>query len=358
MLAPDPCVSPAAYRAETSAILRQRLAVAMGLFALFMGVGTFFEVAYYPERMRDAVLLYSLEAGIALAGVVLCRSQRFHDWSEWVAVGVGVGELACICTYHAMVGAQAERVATILGCVLNLLSVLCPWGWLAQAATAVGAVVSFAAASPFLVTADALVFPGHGPPLRGHDVGLGGVLPRPLSLRGVRARRAPDGGGADRRRARAHRETLSRRLGQTDVLDQVNELTRDALACDWSTLYLFDPRRNVYWLASNVGSPPDVQSELAQLEFPPDSLSLLGALRPGELIEIADADAQPWVPVELMRRLAVASALYAPVVRGDQIIGVLVVGLRAAARRLLEPAAPARARHRARRPRRRSRTCA
>ena len=73
-------------------------------------------------------------------------------------------------------------------------------------------------------------------------------------------------------------ETLSRRLGQPDVLDQVNQLTREALACDWSSLYLFDPRRGVYWLASNVGSPPDVQAELAQLEFPPDSLSLLQAL--------------------------------------------------------------------------------
>jgi signal transduction histidine kinase len=52
----------------------------------------------------------------------------------------------------------------------------------------------------------------------------------------------------------------------------------------------------------------------------------LQALRPGEFIEIADADDQAWVPVELMRRLAVASALYAPVVRGDQIIGVMVTG--------------------------------
>src|SRR4051812_25619329 len=70
-LASDSCVSWAAYRSETMAILRQRLAVAMGLFALFMGVGTFFEVAYYPERMRTAVLLYSFEAGFAALGVAL-----------------------------------------------------------------------------------------------------------------------------------------------------------------------------------------------------------------------------------------------------------------------------------------------
>ncbi len=326
MLAPDTCVSPAAYRAETSAILRQRLAVAMGLFALFMGVGTFFELAYYPERMRDAVLLYSLEAGIALAGVVLCRLPSCHAWSEWVAVGVGVGELACICTYHAMVGAQAERVAIILGCVLNLLSVLCPWGWRAQAATAVGAVASFAAASPFLVTSDALVFPAMVLLCAATtSVWAAFFLDRYRFEAFMHAALQTEEAQIAAALARIG-ETLSRGLGQTDVLDQVNELTREALACDWSTLYLFDPRRNVYWLASNVGSPPDVQAELAQLEFPPDSLSLLGALRPGELIEIPDADVQPWVPVELMRRLAVASAIYAPVVRGDQIVGVLVVG--------------------------------
>ncbi len=325
-LAPDSCVSRTVYRSETSAILRQRLAVAMGLFVLFMGAGTFFEVAYYPERMRTAVLLYALEAGIAVLGVVLCRPTRLHDWSEQIAVGVGVGELACICAYHAMVGAQAERVATILGCVLNLLSVLCPWGWGAQAATAVGAVVSFAAASSYFVTTDALVFPGMVLLCAATtSVWAAFFLDRYRFEAFTHAALQTEEAEIAAALARIG-ETLSRRLGQTDVLDQVNQLTREALACDWSSLYLFDPRRSVYWLASNVGSPTDVQAELAQLEFPPDSLTLLQALRPGEVIEIADADAQSWVPVELMRRLGVASALYAPVVRGDQIIGVLIVG--------------------------------
>ncbi len=326
MPAPDSSVSRAAYRSETSAILRQRLAVAMGLFALFMGVGTFFEVAYYPERMRVAVLLYSLEAGIAAAAVAFCQPVRLHGWSETIAVGVGVGELACICAYHAMVGAQAERVATILGCTLNLLSVLCPWGWAAQAATAVGAVVSFAAASPFLVTTDAHVFPGMVLLCAATtSVWAAFFLDRYRFESFMHAALQTEEAEIAAALARIG-ETLSRGLGQTNVLDQVNQLTREALGCDWSSLYLFDPRRSVYWLASNVGSPHDVQAELAQLEFPPDSLSLLQSLRPRELVEITDAAEQEWVPIELMRRLGVASALYAPVVRGEQIIGVMVVG--------------------------------
>jgi signal transduction histidine kinase len=324
VLATDPCASRTAYRSETSAILRQRLAVAMGLFVLFMGIGTFFEVAYYPERMRVAVLLYSLEAGIAVLGVALCQPVRFHAWSEIIAVGVGVGEMACVCAYHAMVAAQAERVATILGCLLNLLSVLCPWGWPAQTATAVGAVASFAAASPHFVTSDRLVFPGMVLLCAATtSVWAAFFLDRYRYESFAHAALQTEEAEIAAALARIG-ETLSRHLGQPDILDQVNRLATEAIGCDWSSLYLYDARRGVYWLGSNIGSPVDVQAELMQLEFPPDSLSL--PLRPGELIEIADATAQPWVPVELMRRLAIASALYAPVVRGDQIIGVMVAG--------------------------------
>ncbi len=319
-------VSQAAYRLETSAILRHRLAVAMGIFILFMGIGTFFEVAYFPERMRLALLLYGMEAAIAFLAVAAGYVARWHPWSEWIAVGVGVGELACVCAYHAMVGAQAERVATVLGCVLNLLSVLCPWGWPAQLATAVGAVASFGSASPYLVTNDAVVIPA-------------------LVLLCAATTSVWAAFFLDRYRFESFRhaalqteeaeiaaalvrigETLSRRLGQPDVLDHVNRLTTEALGCDWSSLYLYDPRRGAYWMASNVGSPEDVRAELAQIEFPPDSLTLLQALRPGEQIEIADSCDQAWVPVELMQRLAVSAALYTPVSRGDQIIGVMVTG--------------------------------
>jgi signal transduction histidine kinase len=324
--APDTRLLRSDFRSETRATLRQRLAVALGLFMLFMGIGTFFEVAYYPERMRLAVLLYSLEAGMAVMGMALFWSARLRDWSEPIAVAIGVGELACICAYHAMVAAQAERVATILGCFLNLLSVLCPWGWAAQLATAIGAMVSFGVASPFFVTTDQMVFPAMvllctATTSVCATVFLDRYRFDAFSHAALQTEEAEISAALAR-----IGETLSRRLGQPDILDQVNRLATEALGCDWSSLYLYDPKRGVYWLGSNVGSPPDVRAELAQLEFPPDSLSLLRELRAGELIEIADADQQAWVPVELMRRLAVASALYAPVARGDQIIGTLVTG--------------------------------
>src|SRR5262249_44015940 len=149
------------------------------------------------------------------------------------------------------VAAQAERVATILGCVLNLLSVLCPWGWTAQAAAAAGAVASFATASPFFVTSDALVFPGMVLLCAATtSVAAAFFLDRHRFEAFTHSALQTEEAQIAAALARIG-ETLSRRLGQTDVLDQVNQLTREALGCDWSSLYLFDPRRKAYWLASN-----------------------------------------------------------------------------------------------------------
>lgn len=227
----------------------------MGCFAFAMSIGTFFEFAYYPERMRFAVPLYSIEVGIAVLGVVLCRSARLHEWSESIAVASGVGELACICAYHALVGAQAERVATILGCVMNLLSVLCPWGWTAQAATAIGAVVSFGIAAPFFVTTDQVVFPAMVLlTSAATSVCAAFFLDRFRFEAFSQTARQTEEAEIAAALGRIG-ETLSRRLGQPDVLDQVNCLATEALGCDWSSLYLLDVKRGVYWLGSNVGSP-------------------------------------------------------------------------------------------------------
>jgi len=101
-----------------------------------------------------------------------------------------------------------------------------------------------------------------------------------------------------------------------------------AVACDWSSTFLFEEQAGVYRLAANVGTTAEVRDDLAQIAFPPDSLPLLGMLRAGELIEIPDAATTTLVPYALMRRLETASALYAPITRGEKIMGVLVAGHR------------------------------
>jgi signal transduction histidine kinase len=55
---------------------------------------------------------------------------------------------------------------------------------------------------------------------------------------------------------------------------------------------------------------------------------LLQTLRPGELVELPDAARQSLVPLAMLQRFEVASAIYSPVVRGDRIIGTLANGWR------------------------------
>ena len=316
----------AAYWAETVPVLRQRLTVAMAIFVFFMGIGTVFEVSYYPARRSFALLLYGIEAATAVLGAAACWIPRLRRWSVYIAVAVLITITSCISAYHAAVGATAERVATVLGCVLNLLSVLLPWGWPAQLIASLGTVASFGIALPRLATSDALAIPMTVLLAAATTSVVGAFFLDRYRFEAFR-RTALLTEEAEIAAGLAHiGETLSRHLGQPNVLEEVNRMAAEALGCDWSTLFLFDERRGAYRLCSNVGSPPQVQHELAAIEFPPDSMPLLLALKPGELIEIADIDDQSLVPVEFMRRMAVSSVLYAPVSRGDRIIGVLSNG--------------------------------
>ena len=319
-------VSRAAYQSETVSVLRQRLAVAMGLFVFFMGIGTFLEATLYPARAQFALLLYGIEALIAIAGAGVCWIPGIAPRSGTIAAFTAVVLGACINAYHAEVGAQAERVATVLGCVLNLLSVLLPWGWVGQSIAFVGTLASFALAAPHFVTQDALAIPAIVLVATGTTSVWGAFFLDRYRFEAFR-RTALQTEEAEIAAALAHvGQTLSKHLGEADVLERVNRLAIDAVGCDWSSLFIFDEHRGVYRLASNVGSRPDVVSDLRPLEFPPDSLPLLQALRPGELVAITHADEQDLVPPDLLRRLGVASALYAPVARREDIIGILVIG--------------------------------
>jgi signal transduction histidine kinase len=251
-----------------------------------------------------------------------------RDRSAIIAALTQVVILAFINTYHAAVHAQAERVATLLACVVNVVAVLLPWGWIPQACVALGSVVSFAIAGPSFVTQDALAFPMIILLASGTTSIWAAFFLDRYRFEAFR-RTALQTEEAEIAAALAHvGETLSKHLGEPDILERVNRLAVNVLGCDFSSLFLFDERRGVYWLASNVGSHPEVRTELTQLEFPPDSLPLLQILRPGELVAIPEASRATLVPPELNRRLEVASALYAPVARGERIIGVLVTGFR------------------------------
>jgi len=121
-------------------------------------------------------------------------------------------------------------------------------------------------------------------------------------------------------------ETLGASLGQPDLLEPVTALARKALGCDWSSTFIWDETRKATRLAANCGSRPELVAELRNVEWALGSVPLVGAVRPGMLLEIADADAQTLMPQELMRRLDAASALIAPITAGGKVLGTQIHG--------------------------------
>jgi signal transduction histidine kinase len=121
-------------------------------------------------------------------------------------------------------------------------------------------------------------------------------------------------------------ETLGARLGQPDMLASVNALAREALGCDWSSTFIWDHTRKVARLAANVGGAENVIGELKDIEWSLGSVPVVGAVRPGALLEIPDAATQHLVPLPLMRRLGAASALYASISAGGKVLGTQVHG--------------------------------
>jgi signal transduction histidine kinase len=55
-------------------------------------------------------------------------------------------------------------------------------------------------------------------------------------------------------------------------------------------------------------------------------LPIVGAVRPGALLEIPNATAQQLVPLTLMRRLGMASVLFAPITAGGKVLGTQIHG--------------------------------
>jgi signal transduction histidine kinase len=118
-------------------------------------------------------------------------------------------------------------------------------------------------------------------------------------------------------------QTLSAHVGQPDMLEWVNGLAVHVLGCDWSGTVMWDDRRGSARLVAAAGIRPELRTQVEQLEF-----ALMRSVGPGELFELPDAAAQTVVPLEFLRSLEVASAVYVPIACGDETIGAQVHGYR------------------------------
>jgi signal transduction histidine kinase len=332
---PEQAALRAHYARDVSVLLRHRLHVTILLFGLLVGTSILFEHHYHPERAYAAVVAYALEMGACAVALLACRVRRPAS-APMIVGGALAAVLSLVMTsYNAHVGGSVERFATAQVCLLSGLVAIMPWGWRPQAVVAGVSLLSLvlydwapAAPDEFAYAALALV--------TGASTTVCGAFFLDRYRWDAFARTALLTHTSRVRQEEAEVAAVLVRVGQElnahvdqpDVLERVNALAVEALGCDWSSIYVWDERRQVFRLETSTGTRPEIRTELEQLEFPRGSLPILAVLQPGETLEIADGAEQDLVPTPLLRRLEVASALYTPLARRDQIIAVLITGYR------------------------------
>jgi signal transduction histidine kinase len=316
-----------AYREERDRVVRRRLDLTVGLFLLLVGISVFLERAFHPERSQTIVLIYVVELIVCLLGLVGARHPR---WSPRViAACMGAALAALLSWYNGLVGGPVERFATAQVCLLSGLVVMLPWGWAPQLVVSAVALASVRLATPEGAAAEGIAYAILAL-VTGGTTSVCGALFLDRYRYDAFARTALQQEEALIAAALVHvGQTLNAALDQPDMLERVNALAVDTLECDWSSTFIWDDGRQAFRLGANVGSRPEVRTELSQLEFPAGAFPILAVLRAGEMVEMPDSSAQDLVPPELQRRMEVASGLYTPIARRDEVIGVLVHGYRA-----------------------------
>jgi PAS domain S-box-containing protein len=119
-------------------------------------------------------------------------------------------------------------------------------------------------------------------------------------------------------------ETISAHVGRADLLEQVSALTVGALGCDAASIYVRTRKGDAFMLGTNVGSPPEIVAEVRQIEFTAQAFLVIGELRPGRLVEVADAARSTLLPPSLAERWQLGSMLLAPITCGEEMAGFIV----------------------------------
>ncbi len=321
------------FEAETVRLLVERGRASFLLIAAAVLAFAVADVAANRHVLAPLLVIAALQVATALAGTAVLAGSP----SRQLAVGVPIVVLGFVFVTGAVSDVvshnlYATSTMSLLACLVA--GAFMPWGRGPQAVAAalmsgagVGALAmihgSLAAvahlAVGFATTATASVFVAHA-----------------FERSRVERFRAAEALAASIAEAREEAqvasvlvrvgEALGAHLGQPDMLAAVNGIARDALACDWSSTFIWDDGRRSTRLAANVGSPAGAIAELRDIEWTIGSVPLVGAVRPGALLELPDAAAQTLMPPALMQRLGAASALCASITAGGKVLGTQIHG--------------------------------
>ena len=148
----------AAYREDTARMLRARIPYAVLVFALAMGTGSVFEVAYYEGRTHGVLVVDAAYVVVCLAALAASRARGGRLPQAWIAAGLASVLTLLMCAYHASVGAVAERLAMAELCLLTVFLFLLPLGTRPQMLVAGAALAGFTLAAPSLRPSETLAF--------------------------------------------------------------------------------------------------------------------------------------------------------------------------------------------------------
>jgi signal transduction histidine kinase len=333
MTMPSPPRSGADREHDAARLLAERARVGFLLIVLAVSAFAVADVAVNRDLLGPLLAIAALQIVTTGAGALALRGSPSRSRVVVVTLGI-VGLVFWSGTLSDVVSANlyATSIMSLLGCLI--CAALMPWGaWpqLVAAATMVGAGIAAVALVQGSLSAVAHLAVAFA------TTALASVLIAHAVERSRRERmRAGDALAASMAQAEEEAqvasllvrvgETLGAHLSQPDMLQAANRLARDALGCDWSSTFVWDEGRKVTRFAANAGSREEVVAALRDVEWPIGSVPLVGAVRPGALLELPDAAAQTLMPVELMRRLDAASALCAPITANGKVLGTQIHG--------------------------------
>jgi signal transduction histidine kinase len=313
----------AAYEVEQQAVVRARVELGAALFLVFIGLGCVIEYLSHGERMGVALPFFALGALESVFAVLALRLSPMRSRPVVVGVALMAALALQMQAYNLVVGGLAERLAMSQVCLLTTLALVIPWGWRAQATLAATALGGFAVVLPYLTAPEGGGFPALGLAV-GAIVSVAGAafherFRRDAFVQTVLLREEAETSAA----LMAVGQLLSTHLDVPDMLEHVNRFAVDTLGCFSSGSYVWDDDRQAYRMVSTVGLSTDLETEAKRLEFREETMPILGHLRRGEVVELEDTCDQALIPPTLMAYFGVTSSIYAPILRGEELIAVL-----------------------------------
>jgi len=141
----------------------------------------------------------------------------------------------------------------------------------------------------------------------------------------------------ERERERAEEAAALARVGQELIasldipvlLASLCRVTTEVIGCDFSHTFLYEPADAVFRAVAGCGDPPEQWEQLRQRPMPRALVqALVERLEQGTVVQVGNATTPELIPEGLQAAYGITHALFVPLRRGKEIVGVHTAGYR------------------------------